>query len=175
MNPLIGQVMLFAGTYAPVGWMFCQGQLLSIAQYDVLFAIIGTTYGGDGQTTFALPNLSGRVAVSAGTGPGLSSWALGQAAGAESATMTQANMPAHNHAAVGSSQNGESTSPQGALLAGYGTSLPPAGPYTSSAGNTTLAASTLSYTGGNQAFSIVQPSLALNYIIAVEGMFPSPA
>jgi microcystin-dependent protein len=77
MEPLLGQVMLFAGTYAPTGWMFCQGQLLPISEYEALFTILGTTYGGDGQSTFALPNLSGRVAVSAGTGPGLPSWALG--------------------------------------------------------------------------------------------------
>ena len=173
MEPLIGQVMLFAGNFAPVGWMFCQGQLLSISQYDVLFTILGTTYGGDGVTTFALPNLSGRIAVSAGTGPGLPGWALGQVSGSDTVTMTQANMPAHIHTGVGSTQNGESTSPQGALLAAYGTSLPPVGPYTSSATDTTLGASSLGVSGGNQPFSVIQPSLALNYIIAVEGIYPS--
>ena len=175
MEPLIGQVMLFAGNFAPVGWMFCQGQLLPISGYEALFTILGTTYGGDGMTTFALPNLSGALAVSAGTGPGLPNWALGQVTGAETATMTQANMPAHNHIVLGSSPNGEATSPQGALLAGYGTQLPPVGPYTSSAANTTLRAGSLGNAGGSQPFSIIQPSLALNYIIAIEGIFPSPA
>ena len=173
MDPLLGQVMLFAGTYAPIGWMFCQGQLLPISEYEALFTILGTTYGGDGQTTFALPNLSGRVAVSAGTGPGLPNWALGQTGGAETATMTQSNMPAHNHALLASSQNGEAMNPQGANLAGFGTSLPPTGAYSSSTANTTLSARALGSAGSNQPFSIIQPSLALNYIIAVEGIYPS--
>ena len=175
MEPLIGQVMLFAGTFAPIGWMFCQGQILPISEYEALYSILGTTYGGDGITNFALPNLSGSIAVGSGTGPGLPNWALGQLNGEETSTMTQANMPAHNHIALGSSQNGEATSPQGALLAGYGTQLPPVGPYTSSAGNTTLRAGTLGNAGSGEPFSIIQPSLALNYIIAIEGIFPSPA
>ncbi len=173
MDPLIGQVMLFAGNFAPTGWMFCQGQLLPISEYDVLFAVIGTTYGGDGINTFALPNLSGRLAVSAGTGPGLPHRELGQVDGAESATMTAANMPAHNHILLGSNQNGEATSPQGAALAGYGTSLPPVGPYTTNAANTTLGAQAMGSAGSNQSFSLIQPSLALNYIIAYTGIYPS--
>ncbi|MEY3212377.1 MAG: hypothetical protein RIT28_2858 [Pseudomonadota bacterium] len=175
MNPLLGQVMLFAGIFAPTGWMFCQGQLLPISEYEALFSILGTTYGGDGVTTFALPNLSGRVAVSAGTGPGLPGWQLGQTDGAETVTMTQVNLPAHNHALLGSNQSGEATSPSGAILAGFGTSLPPAGPYTGSASNTTLSTQTMGSTGSNQPISIIQPSLALNFIIAIEGIYPSPA
>ena len=171
----MGQVMLFAGTFAPVGWMFCNGQLLSIAENAALFSILGTTYGGDGQTTFALPNLSGRLAVSAGNGPGLPGWALGQTGGAESATMTTQNMPAHIHPVLAANQPGETTNPQGAVLAGFGTSLPPAGPYSSSAPNVALSAQAVGITGGSQPFSIIQPSLALNFIIAVEGIYPSPA
>ena len=174
MDPLLGQVMLFAGTYAPIGWMFCQGQLLPISEYEALFTILGTTYGGDGQSTFALPNLSGRVAVSAGTGPGLPNWALGQTGGAETATMTQSNMPAHNHALLASSQNGESMNPQGAVLAGFGTSLPPTGAYSSSTPNIMFSVWALGSAGSNQSFSLIQPSLALNYIIAYTGIYPSP-
>lgn len=173
MEPLMGQIMLFSGNFAPVGWMFCQGQLLSIAENSALFSILGTTYGGDGITTFALPNLSGRLALGTGTGPGLPGWQLGQTGGAETATMTSANMPAHSHTVLGSSQSGESTSPQNALLAGYGTSLPPAGPYTTGGANVTLSAISVGQSGGSQPFSIIQPSLALNYIIAVEGIYPS--
>jgi microcystin-dependent protein len=175
MDPILGQVMLFAGDFAPMGWMFCQGQLLSIAEYEALFSILGTTYGGDGVTTFALPNLSGRVAAGAGSGPGLSAWQLGQTGGAETATMTSQNMPAHNHVLLGSNQGGEATSPSGAVFASFGTSLPPAGPYTTSAANTTLSANAMGQSGGSQPFSIIQPSLALNFIIAVEGIYPSPA
>ncbi|MCK6520619.1 tail fiber protein [Myxococcota bacterium] len=175
MEPLMGQVMLFAGNFAPVGWMFCNGQLLSIAEYSALFSILGTTYGGDGQTTFALPNLSGRLAVSAGNGPGLPGWALGQTGGAESATMTTQNMPAHIHPVLAANQPGETTNPQGAVLAGFGTSLPPAGPYSSSAPDVSLSAQAVGAAGGSQPFSIIQPSLALNFIIAVEGIYPSPA
>jgi microcystin-dependent protein len=173
MEPLLGQVMLFAGTFAPVGWMLCQGQLLPISEYEALFTILGTTYGGDGVSTFALPNLSGRVAVSAGTGPGLSNWALGQVGGSESSTMTTQNMPSHLHTLLGSNQSGEATSPQNASLAAFGTSLPPAGPYTSGAANTTLSAQSIGATGSGAPFSVIQPSLALNYIIAVEGIYPS--
>src|SRR5687767_4324920 len=98
MDEFIGIVKIFAGNFAPRGWMFCQGQLLSIAQNTALFSILGTTYGGNGQTTFALPDLRGRVPVGVGQGPGLPSMSLGEMSGATSATMTIQNMPAHTHA-----------------------------------------------------------------------------
>ena len=98
-SPFIGQITLFAGNFAPRGWAFCNGQLLSIAQNTALFSILGTTYGGNGQTTFALPDLRGRVPVHAGQGPGLSNYDLGQQGGAESVTLTTAQMPAHTHPA----------------------------------------------------------------------------
>src|SRR3954468_23228168 len=96
-EPFLGEIRMFGGNFAPRGWAFCNGQILSIAQNTALFSLLGTTYGGNGQTTFGLPDLRGRVAVSAGQGPGLSNYSLGELAGSESVTLTSANMPAHNH------------------------------------------------------------------------------
>src|SRR5689334_24076195 len=98
-EPFLAEIVLFAGNFAPRGWAFCWGQILSIAQNTALFSLLGTTYGGNGQTTFALPNLASRFPIGAGQGPGLSNYTLGQLAGTESTTLTINNMPAHNHAA----------------------------------------------------------------------------
>lgn len=135
-EPYLGEVNIFAGNFAPRGWAFCEGQLLPINQNQALFALLGTTYGGDGRTTFALPDLRGRAAVHPGTGPGLSSWQLGQRTGADQFALTEAQMPAHEH-----------TLPQ----PGSATEL----------------------TGGGQSHANIQPSLGLNYTIAMEGIYPS--
>src|SRR5687768_16920561 len=120
-TPFIGQIVLFAGNFAPRGWAFCQGQILSIAQNTALFSILGTTYGGNGQTTFALPDLRGRVPVGTGQGPGLPSMNLGQVAGEPTHTLIITEMPAHNHSAqvniTASSAEADSTSPSGRVLA----------------------------------------------------------
>jgi microcystin-dependent protein len=179
IEPYLGNVTVFAGNFAPRAWMFCQGQLLSIANYDALFALIGTTYGGDGQVTFALPDLRSRIGVHAGQGSGLSNYTLGQMAGTENTTLLSINMPLHNHSLISlSAKQPASTAttsgvntPQNAYPASGATEFSNA-----SDGNTMGAYSSISSTpiaGSNQPFSIVQPYLAMNYIIAVEGIFPS--
>jgi microcystin-dependent protein len=179
----IGQIMLFAFDFAPRGFMPCNGQLLSIAQNQALFSILGTTYGGDGRVTFGLPDLRGCVMVSAGQGPGRSNYGLGQRGGAETATLNIGQLPSHTHAVTASTatmtannSRPESTSPVGAVLA-----LSPDLPiYTSTPdASTTLnpAASvltvTLAATGGNQAVPTMMPYLAVGYCICTQGLFPS--
>jgi microcystin-dependent protein len=174
MDPIMGSIFLFAGDFAPRGWALCNGQLLSIAQNQALFAILGTTYGGDGRTTFALPDLRGRAPVHQGNGPGLSGVQLGEVSGTPSTTLLITNLPAHTHTLNASTTAGNSPSPTGAVLAIFGTSLPPAGPYTTAhTPNTTLAPGAMGGTGSNQPINITQPSLGMNFIIATQGIFPS--
>lgn len=179
IEPYLGNITVFAGNFAPRSWMFCQGQLLAISQYDALFALIGTTYGGDGQTTFALPDLRSRVAVHAGQGQGLSQYVIGQAAGTENVTLLSTNLPMHTHNVnsftVSQTASTASTSgvsnPQGAYPASgaqvYANSSDGnhMAPYTS--------VTTTPIAGSNQPLSILQPYMAMNYVIAVEGIFPS--
>lgn len=172
MDPLIGTIILFAGNFAPRGWAFCQGQLLNIASYQALFAIIGTTYGGNGQTTFALPDLRGRVPVGPGAGPGLAPIQQGQMAGTETHTLTVNELPAHNHTMHGELAAATKRTPQGTMLALTGENLPIyADPVP--ADDRTLAPGSIGLTGGNQPFSTRDPYTAINYIIALEGVFPS--
>lgn len=173
MDPIMGMIILFAGDFIPKGWYHCDGRLLSIANNSALFSILGTTYGGDGVTTFALPDLRGRVAISQGTGPGLSTFQIGEASGTETNTLLTTNLPAHNHMIYASSNAGESSNPEGSLPAAYGSDAPPLGPYTNGAPNTTMAANTVSPTGSNSPVNNMQPFLTLNYIIAYEGIYPS--
>lgn len=176
MEAFIGSIILFAGNFAPRGWAFCDGRLLAIAQNTALFSILGTTYGGDGITTFALPDLRGRVPVHAGNGsqgPGLEAVQLGEAAGTNTTTLLTTNMPAHNHTLAATTNAGDSSNPEGAVLAGFGTDAPPTGPYSTGPANTILAVNAVGVSGGTQPFSIMQPYLGLNYIIALEGIFPS--
>jgi microcystin-dependent protein len=166
-TPYIGEIRLFAGNFAPVGWFLCQGQLLPISQYDVLFNLIGTTYGGDGENTFALPNLAGRLPLHQGTG-----FVIGQAAGVESVTLTTTQMPQHNHAMLGSNDSGSSNAPGNAVLA----STPAAAqafPYGTDAPRGAIDPSSIQPQGGNQPHENMQPYLCLNFIIATEGIYPS--
>ena len=170
-NPFVGEIRIFAGNFPPSGWAFCDGSVLSIAQNDVLFNLIGTTYGGDGQSTFALPDLRGRVPVHQGQGPGLSSKVIGQVGGAENVTLTSAQLPAHTHVlnatttpAAGS--NGVTGSLTGATATG--TQI-----YGSTPGGGALAASALTTTGGNQPHNNVAPFLSVNFIISLFGIYPS--
>lgn len=162
-EPFLGEVRMFGGNFAPRGWMLCEGQLLPIAQYQALFSLLGTTYGGDGRTTFALPDLRGRVAIAPGTGPGLSTYREGQKGGTENTTLNQQNLPAHGHnvpsLAVDPNSNA-STLTQGS------TSVVTVGNAATGTVNTANA-------GGGQAINNVQPYLSVNYIIAVQGIFPS--
>jgi len=160
---------MFAGNFAPQGWALCQGQLLSIEQNTALFALIGTTYGGDGQTTFALPDLRGRVTVSMGSGQGLTPRSIGQNGGSETVGLVAAQMPAHSHLA-NCGPIGTQASPTGNYW-----STDPGGNTAaySNASNSQMAAGAISaYTGG-QPHDNVQPFLVINYIIALQGIFPS--
>jgi microcystin-dependent protein len=168
-NSYVGQLMLFAGTFAPLDWALCDGRLLAISQNDTLYALIGTTFGGDGNTTFALPDLRGRVAVGAGTGPGLSPYVLGERAGTEAVTLTQGQLPAHSHTASGSSSNQNSSVPNNNLLAGGPTV------YTNDniADSTMALASLTAAAGSGLPHNNVKPYLALNWCICLFGIFPS--
>lgn len=162
MEPFIGEIKLFAGNFAPRGWAFCNGQLLSIAQNTALFSILGTTYGGNGQTTFALPDLRGRAALGWGDGPATSPVQLGEQGGTETTTLTTANLPPHNHALAVSNGDG------GGKSAGYiGSGV------WSDHTDATAPANTITSTGGGQPFNNRQPYLGLSYIIALEGVYPS--
>ena len=173
-EPFIGQIIMFGGNFAIRGYALCNGQILSIAQNTALFSILGTTYGGNGQTTFALPNLQSRVPVHFGQGPGLSSYDLGEMAGTETATLTINNMPAHNHLMRTSSSDGNDSAPANTTVPGVvkqGGNT--ANAYTTAAPDSTFLPAAITNTGNNQPFSILQPYLAINFQIALEGIFPS--
>ena len=186
MEPFIGQIILFGGNFEPRGWAFCQGQLLPISQNQALFSIIGTTYGGDGRTTFALPDLRGRAPIGMGQGPGLSERRLGSIGGSETNTLNITQLPSHNHMATGTLRASETeattNNPAGNVLAIGKTpidrsSIVDANVYTSSAPNTNMAANqvevTVGNTGGNIPVNNMPPVLTTNYIIALVGIFPS--
>jgi microcystin-dependent protein len=162
-EPFIAEIIMFGGNFAPKGWALCNGQLLSIAQNSALFSILGTTYGGDGQVTFALPDLRGRVPVHPGAGPGLPDYQLGEASGTPTVTLLSTNLPAHNHAFTYSVADPDGGSNY------FAVGNPPR------LGNTNPTASStfLGPTGSNQPVSIMQPYLCVNFIIALQGIYPS--
>ncbi len=173
MDPYIGQIEAFAFNFAPKGWAQCNGQLLSIAQNSALFSLLGTVYGGDGRTTFGLPDLRGRVAINQGHGPGLSTYVMGEMAGSESVTLTSAQMPAHNHVSTlrGNSDDASSGEPGNKTLGVAGANV-----YNSGAPDNGETLNTGSIqvapAGGNQPHNNMQPYLAINYCIALVGIFP---
>lgn len=169
-EPILGEIKMFAGNFAPTGWAFCQGQLLPIAQNQALFALLGTTYGGDGRTTFALPDLRGRVPVGFGQGPGLSYKDLGQQFGTETVTLTTAQMPAHSHTVNAVTSEGNQNLPTNSLPANT-KALDKE--YSDAASNTTMKSGMIGITGSSQPVNISQPSLGVNFIIALQGIFPS--
>jgi microcystin-dependent protein len=182
MQPTLAEIRMFAGNFAPRGWALCQGQLLPISQNQALFSLLGTIYGGDGRTTFALPDLRGRAPVSAGTGPGLSTRNQGQRTGTETVTMNTSNMPAHNHIVASGSMNaspGDGTTgvADGNSLAhqARGNTVPSI--YNNSAPSVAMKPGTVNVTVGNtgnqQSINNMQPYLSINYIIALQGVFPS--
>ena len=165
-TPYIGEIMPVPYNFAPRGWAFCHGQLLPINQNQALFSLLGTTYGGNGQTTFALPDLRGRVAISSGQGPGMSDYSLGERAGAESATLSINELPTHGHA-VSAAGLATDPSPAGNLPAvqkGHQIYAPAPG--------SSLAADTVASRGGSQPHNNMQPYLCINYVIALQGAFP---
>lgn len=163
----VGEIRMFGGNFAPVGWAFCQGQLLPISENDALFQLIGTTYGGDGQSTFALPNLQSRVPVHVGTGGG-SSYVLGQSGGVESVTLTVNQIPAHHHAPLASTAAGPQSSPAGNVWANS-TNLP----YSTNAPSAALAPNAVQAAGGSQPHDNMIPYLVVNFIISLFGVFPT--
>lgn len=174
-NPFVGQIISVGFNFAPIGWAFCNGQLLAISNFNALFTLIGTTYGGDGQTTFALPNLCGRVPVNQGQGPGLSPYALGQNAGTETVTLTTNQIPQHNHTVNVTSSAGTTNVPSGSTyLSDTGPGTPVILSYTAFANAQALTPSTIAPTGGNLPHENQQPYLCINYIICLDGIFPSP-
>lgn len=189
MDPFIGEIIMFGGNFAPRGWALCDGSLLPISQNTALFSILGTTYGGDGRTTFALPDLRGRAPIGEGNGPGLSNYRLGQKGGTENTTLNITNMPNHTHSVnlsgatvsipVNTSSGDEDESNPGAgYLANTGQDSFASSP-TSNAqyGGSPLPISPVSEntgpSGGSQSFNNMQPFLGLNYIIALQGVYPS--
>ena len=193
MEPFLAEIIMFGGNFAPRGWAFCDGQLLPISQYSALFSILGTTFGGDGRTTFALPDLRGRVAIHPGNGPGLSSYKLGQKGGRESVTLTINELPSHTH--TGAITNVAGDAPPGGVLrvnSGGGDDKSPVSNFlaedasednfsTTHDGSLSGAGSvifndikaSIGNTGGSRSFDIRQPWLGINHIIALQGTFPS--
>lgn len=175
MDTFIGNIMMFGFNFAPQGWATCSGQLLGIAQNTALFSLLGTTYGGNGQTNFGLPDYRGRVPVGMGQGPGLSNIQQGQLSGTENKTLTTANMPAHTHMATVNvpvtTANATSEEPAGNIIASQVNNFfAAANTGNGSMGGTTA---TVATAGGSQPFSIMQPYLGINFCIALQGIFPS--
>jgi microcystin-dependent protein len=168
----LGEIRIFAGNFAPNGWALCEGQLLPIAQNTALFSLLGTMYGGDGKTNFALPDLRGRVVMAFGQGPGLSPYQQGQVGGAESEKLTAAQMPAHSHS-VGATETATTNDPKGAVPAKYVSPAAGAHVYGAHSDGTAMNASMIGASGGGQPVSVMQPYLVINYIIAMQGIYPS--
>lgn len=170
-QPYVGEIRMFAGNFAPAGWMFCDGQLLPISENETLFNLIGTTYGGDGQETFALPNLQSRIPIHMGQGPGISqNYQLAEQAGVESVTISVQQNPGHSHSFVATTAGGNINSPTNNLV-GAGASIDLFYEDTPALGfNTQM----LTPTGGSQPHENCQPFLCVNFIISLFGIFPSP-
>ena len=163
-QPYVGEIRMFAGNFAIAGWMFCEGQLLPISEYETLFNLIGTTYGGDGQSTFALPDLRGRLPIHQGGG-----FILAENGGAEDVTLTTSQIPAHSHPVLASQNAGSAAQPQGNLTAQNASVTI----YRAQAGGLTMNPSAVGSTGGSQPHSNFQPYLCVNFIISLFGVFPS--
>jgi microcystin-dependent protein len=175
-QPFVGQVCSFGFNFAPIDWMQCNGQLLPISQYQVLYTLIGTAFGGDGINTFQLPNLQGRVPVNQGQGPGLSNYVMGQPSGTENITLTTAGIPSHTHSVATSNTPGTTNVPSsGVFLSDEGPGTPAVTTYTPGAPATqvALAGSAISPSGSSQPHENRQPFLAVNFCISMFGIFPS--
>ena len=169
-QPFVGEIRMFAGNFAPAGWAFCDGQLLAVSQNDALFSLLGTIYGGDGETTFGLPDLRGRVPIHAGTGPGLSPRPLGGRAGVEEVTLTASQLPNHDHGPMQfSSGTGISNDPGGRVPG----NSPSVDLWIEDIQAANLDASAVTIRGGSQPHTNLMPTLCVNYIIALFGIYPS--
>ena len=164
-QPYVGEIRMFAGNFAPAGWMFCEGQLLPISENETLFQLIGTTYGGDGESTFALPDLRGRIPIHQGNG-----FILAETGGAEEITLTVNQIPVHIHPMTAAAVNGDQISPAGSIPANSFNVTP----YINSVTDGNMAATAIGPTGGNQPHTNFQPYLCVDFIISLFGIFPSP-
>ena len=165
-DPTIAEISMFGGNFNPRLWANCDGQLLPISSNSALFSILGTTYGGDGRTTFGLPEMRGRVAVHTGTGPGLTTRQQGQRSGTETNTLTVAQLPSHGHA-INAKMEGTTDDPNGAFVAGDGTNA------FGASSDLAMSNTSVANTGGSQAVNNMQPYMVVRYIIALQGVFPS--
>jgi microcystin-dependent protein len=169
-QPYVGEIRMFGGNFPPVGWLFCDGQLLPISENETLFQLIGTTFGGDGQENFGIPNLQSRLPVHMGQGPGLSNRILAETGGTESVTLTTQQIPSHNHAFVASLDGGTAITPKDNVLgAGASASI-----YRPAPANLPMNAGSIGATGGSQPHDNMHPYLCIDYIISLFGIFPSP-
>lgn len=172
-QPYVGEIRMFGGNFAPLNWAFCNGQLLPISEFETLFNLIGTIYGGDGQETFAVPDLRGRSIIHQGTGPGLSTYVIGQSAGTESVTLTLNQLPQHQHVPLAVNSPGNSATPTN----GYWSQLNSGqNAYSQTpTGAVAMAAGAIGQAGGNQPHENRPPLLAVSFIISLFGIFPSPS
>ena len=167
-TPFVGEIRMFGGNFAPAGWAFCSGQLMPISENDTLFTLIGTTYGGDGQSTFGLPDLQGRLPMHMGTGPGLTTRTIGEMGGVETVTLTVNQIPIHTHAPQSDANNGNQATPQNRVWAGAAASR-----YSSSAPNLAMNNTLGGNAGGSQPHDNLMPYLAISFIISLFGIFPT--
>jgi microcystin-dependent protein len=169
-QPYVGEIRIFAGNFAPAGWMFCDGQTLPISENETLFQLIGTTYGGDGQETFNLPNLQSRIPIHMGTNAGIN-FQLAETGGVESVTLTINQIPSHTHPFTASTSNGTQVNPGGAVIA---SSLSSVKPYLQDQTTVQMSSQSIGPAGGSQPHENRQPFLCVNFIISLFGIFPSP-
>ncbi|MEL0436396.1 phage tail protein [Phycobacter sp. K97] len=168
-EPFVGEIRMFAGNFAPRGWALCDGQLLAVSQNDALFSLFGTIYGGDGRTTFGLPDMRGRVPLHAGTGPGLSPRRLGAKGGSENETLTRNQLASHSHGFNALAMSADEVVPQGNMVAeGLGVNF-----YRDDDQDTDMASNMVTNTGGSRSHTNVMPFLCVNFIVALFGIYPS--
>ena len=168
-EPFVGEIRMFAGNFAPRGWAFCDGQLLAVSQNDALFSLLGTIYGGDGRTTFGLPDLRGRVPIHAGHGPGLSERRLGARAGEEHVTLTTNQLPAHTHSFHATTLPGSESSPENNVLA----ESPQIQPFIEDAPSVNMGNTSIASVGGSLSHTNIMPYLCVHFIISLFGIYPS--
>jgi microcystin-dependent protein len=168
-EPFVGEIRMFGGSFAPAGWAFCSGQLIPISENETLFNLIGTTYGGDGQETFQLPDLQGRIPIHAGQGPGLQNYQIGERAGVESVTLTTPQIPIHSHPMIASTNVATATGAAGNVLAStIVTKL-----YVEDVDDVAMSANAISPAGGSQPHDNMMPFLVVSFIISLFGIFPT--
>jgi microcystin-dependent protein len=172
-NPFVAEIRIFAGNFPPKGWAFCDGQLMPISQNTALFSLLGTTYGGDGKSNFALPNLQGSAPMQAGQGPGLSLRDLGESSGEQTVTLLQTEMPAHSHTLNATASGGDRNSPQGNSPAESRVGRQTQPQYSTPGNGAPMSPEAISVTGGNLPHNNMPPYLTLTFIIALQGVFPA--